>query len=182
MRKEVFMAGTGGQGVLLIGNLLTYAADEDGLQVSSFPVYSPEVRGGSTTATIVISDGAVGSPICGSPAVVLVMDQTSADANLARLKSGGLLLYNSSLVNSVGRDDVQRIGICATDKAIEIGDERVTNMVMLGAYVGLTDAVSLAALENALRKVLPERHHKFLPLNMQALEAGAELAKAAKSA
>lgn len=182
MRKEIFMAGTGGQGVLLIGNLLTYAADEDGLQVSSFPVYSPEVRGGSTTATIVISDGAVGSPICGSPAAILIMDQTSMDANIARLKSGGLLLYNSSLVNTISRDDVQKIAIPATDKAVAIGNERITNMVMLGAYVGLTQAVSLSALESALRKVLPERHHKYLPMNMQALEAGAELAKAAKGA
>ena len=176
------MAGTGGQGVLLIGNLLAYAADEDGLQVSSFPVYSPEVRGGSTTTTLVVSDGAVGSPICGSPAVVLVMDQKSADANAARLKSGGLLLYNSSLVHSVSRDDVEKIGVPATEKAIEIGSEKITNMIMLGAYVGLTETVSLAALENALKKVLPERHHKLLPMNMKALEAGAELARAAKKA
>jgi 2-oxoglutarate ferredoxin oxidoreductase subunit gamma len=177
MRKEVFMAGTGGQGVLTIGQLLTYAADADGLQVSYFPVYSPEVRGGSTTCTIVISDGAVGSPISGRPAAMLLMDQVSIDANLARLRDGGTLLYNSSLVQRVGRDDVKQLAINATEKAVEIGSERITNMVMLGAYVGATEAVTMSALENALRQILPERHHKLLPMNMQALEAGAELAK-----
>ena len=171
------MAGTGGQGVLTIGQLLTYAADEDGLQVSYFPVYSPEVRGGATTCTIVISDGAVGSPISGRPASMLLMDQFSIDANLSRLRDGGTLLYNSSLVRSIGRDDVTEIAIPATDKAVEIGNERITNMVMLGAYVGATQAVTMAALEDALRQILPERHHKLLPMNMQALKAGAELAK-----
>ena len=171
------MAGTGGQGVLTIGQLLTYAADEDGLQVSYFPVYSPEVRGGSTTCTIVISDGAVGSPISGRPAAMLLMDQLSIDANLARLRDGGTLLYNTSLVRSVGRDDVKTIAIPATDMAVEIGSERITNMVMLGAYVGATEAVTMEALESALRQILPERHHKLLPMNMQALQAGAEFAK-----
>jgi len=176
MRKEVFMAGTGGQGVLTIGQLLTYAADADGLQVSYFPVYSPEVRGGSTTCTIVISDGAVGSPISGRPAAMLLMDQISIDANLARLRDGGTLLYNSSLVHTVGRDDIKSIAIPATDKAVEIGNERLTNMVMLGTYVGATQAGTIAAPETALRPILPERHHKLLPMNMQALQAGADLA------
>lgn len=177
MRKEVFMAGTGGQGVLTIGQLLTYAADADGLQVSYFPVYSPEVRGGSTTCTIVISDGAVGSPISGRPAAMLLMDQVSVDTNLARLRDGGTLLYNTGLVQTVGREDIKTIAIPANEMAVTIGSERITNMVMLGAYVGATEAVSMEALENALRQILPERHHKLLPMNMQALQAGAELAR-----
>lgn len=171
------MAGTGGQGVLTIGQLLTYAADADGLAVSYFPVYSPEVRGGSTTCTIVISDGAVGSPISGRPAAMLLMDQVSIDANLARLRDGGVLLYNSSLVREVPRDDIRAIAVPATDMAMQIGSDRITNMVMLGAYVGATDAVSMEALENALRQILPERHHKLLPMNMDALRAGAALAR-----
>lgn len=176
MRKEVFMAGTGGQGVLLIGTLLTEAAAEDGLQVSYFPIYSPEVRGGSTTCTIVISDGAVGSPVSGRPAAMLLMDQISVDTNLARLKDGGLAIINTTLVTEVGRDDISVVKVPATETALEIGSDRIANMVMLGAYVGATQAVSMTALEAALRKVLPERHHKLLPMNMQALQAGAALA------
>lgn len=178
MRKDVFMAGIGGQGVLLIGQLLTQAASEDGLQVSYFPIYSPEVRGGATTCTVVIADGAVGSPVSGFPGAMLLMDQHSVEANIARLKSGGLVVFNSSLVRDLKRDDVQALAIPATEKAAEIGNERIANMVMLGAYVGATQVVTMEALEQALKVVLPERHHKYLPLNMQALRAGAELASA----
>lgn len=176
MRSEVFMAGTGGQGVLLIGQLLTQAASDEGLQVSYFPIYSPEVRGGSTTCTVVIADGAVGSPISGRPASMLLMDQFSVDAQLARLKDGGLVLVNATLVRQLPREDVQALWIPATDKAREIGNERIANMVMLGAYVAATGVVPAEALEKALAVVLPQRHHKYLPLNTQALRAGAELA------
>jgi 2-oxoglutarate ferredoxin oxidoreductase subunit gamma len=176
MRNEVFMAGTGGQGVLLIGQLLTHAASEDGLQVSYFPIYSPEVRGGTTTCTVVSSDGAVGSPISGRPACMVLMDQPSVDTNLARLREGGLVVINANLVRSLPRDDIRVLRVPATDKALEIGNERIANMVMLGAYVAATGAVSVEALERALKTVLPERHHRFLPLNMEALRAGMALA------
>jgi len=177
MRSEVFMAGTGGQGVLLIGQLLTQAASEAGLQVSYFPIYSPEVRGGSTTCTVVVADGAVGSPISGRPASMLLMDQLSVDAHLARLKDGGLVAVNATLVRRLPREDVQALWIPATDKAVAIGSERSANMVMLGAYVAATGVVPATALEQALQTVLPERHHKHLPLNIEALRAGAELAR-----
>ena len=176
MRKEVFMAGTGGQGVLLVGQILTQAAVEAGLATSWFPVYTPEVRGGSTTCTVIITDGRVGSPISGQPGAIMVMDQVAADAHVSRTRPGGLVLINSSLVTRVDRDDVTVVGVPATEEAAALGQERVANMIMLGAYVGLTQAVSLESLEQAMRKVLPERHHRMLPANMQALELGARLA------
>ena len=176
MRSEVFMAGTGGQGVLLIGQLLTQAASEMGLQVSYFPIYSPEVRGGSTTCTVVVSDGVVGSPISGRPASMLLMDQFSVNANVARLRDGGLAVVNATLVREIPRENLRLLWIPATDQAVAIGNDRIANMVMLGAYVGATGVVSMAAVEHALKTVLPERHHKYLPLNTQALRAGAELA------
>jgi 2-oxoglutarate ferredoxin oxidoreductase subunit gamma len=178
MRREVFMAGTGGQGVLLIGQILTQAALEAGLEVSWFPVYTPEVRGGSTTCTIIIADGRVGSPISGLPRVVVVMDQVAANAHAAKTRPGGIVLTNSSLVSQVDRDDVRVVAIPATARAAELGSDQVANMIMLGAYVELTGAVTLAALEQALRVVLPERRHNLLPLNMQALQLGAGLARA----
>lgn len=176
MRHDVFMAGTGGQGVLLIGQLLTQAASEDGLQVSYFPIYSPEVRGGATTCTVVIADGAVGSPVIGRPEAMLLMDQASVDGNIARLRAGGLAIINASLVRQLPPDDVRTVLIPALETAAHIGNERIANMVMLGAYVATTGVVSMEAVEKALKVVLPERHHKYLPLNMQALRAGAELA------
>jgi 2-oxoglutarate ferredoxin oxidoreductase subunit gamma len=177
MRSEVFMAGTGGQGVLLIGQLLMQAANEQGLQVSYFPIYSPEVRGGSTTCTVVASDGVVGSPISGRPASMLLMDQLSVDGNLARVKDGGLVVLNATLVRQVPREDVRALWIPATDKAVEIGNDRIANMVMLGAYVGASGVVPVEALERALSTVLPERHHRYLPLNVEAIRLGAELAR-----
>jgi 2-oxoglutarate ferredoxin oxidoreductase subunit gamma len=177
MRKEVFMAGTGGQGVLLIGQILAQAALEDGLEVTWFPIYSPEVRGGSTTCTVIISEARVGSPLSARPTVVMVMDQVAADAHVGKTRPGGMVLFNSSLVTHMDRPDVRLIGIPATATAAEVGDERVANVVMLGAYVGVSQAVQLEALEKAMRVVLPERHHRMLPLNMKALEAGAELAR-----
>jgi 2-oxoglutarate ferredoxin oxidoreductase subunit gamma len=176
MRNEVFMAGTGGQGVLLIGQLLAQAAAEEGLQASYFPIYSPEVRGGSTTCTVVTADGPVGSPVSGRPACMLLLDQLSVDTHLARLREGGLAVINTHLVRNVPRSDIGVLRIPATQSALEIGNERIANMVMLGAYVGATQAVTIAALEQALKVVLPERHHRYLPLNMAALRKGMELA------
>lgn len=175
------MAGTGGQGVLLIGQLLTQAAVEDGREVSWFPIYSPEVRGGTSNCTVVVADGAVGSPVSGNPASMILMDQQSVDTHLGRVKSGGLVVVNSVLVTHVDRDDIELVSIPATTVAAEMGAERVTNMIMLGAYVGCTDVVSVPALEAALKSILPERHHKFLPLNLQSLEIGAKLATEARA-
>lgn len=178
MRSEVFMAGTGGQGVLLIGQLLMQTASAEGRQVSYFPIYTPEVRGGFTSCTVVIADGVVGSPISGRPACMVLMDQPCVDDHLHRLREGGLALLNSSLVRQAPGEDRRMLWIPATDKAVEIGNERIANMVMLGAYVAATGVVPIEAIERALRVVLPERHHKYLPLNEQAIRLGAELVQA----
>jgi len=178
MRSEVYMAGTGGQGVLLIGQLLMQAANAEGKQVSYFPIYTPEVRGGFTSCTVVVSDGAVGSPVSGRPACMVLMDQFCVDTHLPRLREGGMALLNSTLVRRVPGEGQRLVWIPATDKAVELGNERIANMVMLGAYVQASGVVPLAAIEKALEVVLPQRHHKYLPLNIQALRVGAELARA----
>lgn len=179
MRKDVFMAGMGGQGVLLIGQLLTQAALEDGFEASWFPIYSPEVRGGSSTCTVVISDGAVGSPIIGRPGVMLLMDQNSVNEHMARLRDGGLLLLNSSLIRCESPEGVQVFRFPASEKAVEMGHEKVTNMIMLGAYLELEHKVNTQTLEEALRVVLAERHHRFIPLNIEAVQVGAAMAREA---
>lgn len=181
MRKEVFMAGSGGQGVLLIGQLLAQAALEEGLEVSWFPIYRPEVRGGFTSCTVVVAEGSVGSPISGQPACVLLMDQATADGYLSKARPGGMALVNTSLVHDAAREDLVIYGLAASEKAIELGEQKITNMVMLGAYVGLTQTVSLASLEAALLVVLPERHHRLISLNLQGLQAGMEWALALQS-
>jgi len=178
MRQEVFMAGMGGQGVLLAGQLLAQAALEAGLELSWFPLYSPEVRGGRATCTLVIANGEVGSPVVGQPGSMILMDGIAVDNHLDRIQDGGLAIGNSSLVaDEVNRDDINLLAIAATDIAAQLGSERATNMVLLGAYVQASGVVYPEAIEQALHRVLPERHHDYIAVNVAALQRGAQLAE-----
>lgn len=171
------MAGMGGQGVLLAGQVLAEAAMAAGLELSWFPSYSPEVRGGRATCTLIIADGPVGSPVAGRPSSMILMDGTAADKHLDRASSGGLVVINSSLADDCSRDDLTIVTIPANEIAAELGSERAVNMVLLGAYVGATQVVTHELIEQALHKVLPERHHEYIPVNMAALGRGNQLAE-----
>ena len=179
MRYDLYMAGFGGQGVLLAGNLLSYAAINEGKNVSFFPAYGVEKRGGAAMCTVVIADGEVGSPVIGRPSVGIFLNQTSLDRYGAKVKDGGVAIINSSLIDSSAydRDDLEIILIPMNRIAMDLGDARMVNMVAAGAYVARTGAVALESLEQALKNVLPERNHKFIPANMLAIRAGAEQAR-----
>jgi 2-oxoglutarate ferredoxin oxidoreductase subunit gamma len=181
MRHDVLIAGFGGQGVLLAGNLLSYAAIEAGCNVSYFPAYGVEKRGGTATCTVVIADGAVGSPVVGSPSVLIALNQGSLDRFGDKVRPGGICILNSSLVDpaTLKRDDLQVIAVPMNDIATDLGDPRMVNMVAVGAYVALTGAVGMAGLAEALKQALPERNHRFIPANVKAIEAGAERSQAA---
>jgi 2-oxoglutarate ferredoxin oxidoreductase subunit gamma len=173
MIQDIFMAGFGGQGVLLTGNLLAYTAIEAGLNASFFPAYGVEKRGGAANCTVVISDGDIGSPVIGNPSTLLVFNPLTAEKYYPQVKVGGFCLANSSLIKELPvRDDVETVMIPATEMAIEAGDTRLINMVMLGAMLGRNEVVSLAAVKSALAGILPERNHRFLPMNHKALDAG----------
>lgn len=176
MTTDVFMSGFGGQGILLAGNLLAYAAIEQGLNASFFPAYGVEKRGGAANCTVIVTDGEVGSPVVGAPGQVLLFNQLSVDKYYARVRSGGLCLINSSLAkvpDAARRGDIDTVLLPATDMAVEIGDARLINMVMLGALIARTEVVPMAAVKAALAGVLPERNHRFIPMNHAALDAGA---------
>ena len=175
MRHDLFIAGFGGQGVLLAGNLLSYAAIIEGKNVSFFPAYGVEKRGGAAMCTVVIADGDVGSPVIGNPSVTVVLNQTSLDKYGAKVKPGGICIINSSLVDSSGfiREDIETILLPMNEIAMELGDPRMVNMVAVGAYAEKTGAISLESLKEALKDALPERNHRFIPANVKAIEAGA---------
>ena len=136
MREDIFLAGIGGQGILLAGQLLLQAAMKAGLQGSGLPIYMPEVRGGETTITVVIADGPSGSPIIGRPHNLLLMDANSAANYVPRAAAGALVILNSSLVEAwPERDDVEVVLVPATDLAREAGSERAGNMAMVGAFL-----------------------------------------------
>ena len=183
MRYDVLIAGFGGQGVLLAGNLLSYAALDEGRNVCYFPAYGVEKRGGSATCTVVIAEGAVGSPVVGQPSALVALNQSSLDRLGTRVRPGGVCIVNSSLVDAatLDRNDIDIIAVAMNEIATELGDARMVNMVALGAYVEMTGAVGMASLANALREALPERNHRFIPANLQAIETGARMARGKKA-
>jgi len=180
MQHDVIMAGFGGQGILMIGNLLAVAGLRQGLRVTYFPSYGVEMRGGTANCTVTLSDQEIGSPVTRTPLGVIAMNEPSAVKFGPRVRAGGAIVVNSSLIPEgvLSRADIEILRVPCNEAALEIGDGRLASMVALGAYVGATRAVDFSRLEEALPEVLPEKHHKLIPVNVKALEAGATLARA----
>lgn len=181
MRNDVFISGYGGQGVLLAGNLLSYAAIHEGKNVSFFPSYGVEKRGGAAMCTVIIADGDTGSPVVGNPSVSVLLNQLSFDKYAQKVKPGGICIVNSTLIeaDAVALPGVKLIQIPMGQMAIDLGDPRMVNMVACGAYVAASGALEQKSLQEALKKTLPERNHKFIPANIKAIEAGAGVAREA---
>lgn len=179
MLQEIILAGFGGQGVMSMGQLLAYAGMEENKHVSWIPSYGPEMRGGTANCAVTVSDLPISCPIVSEPDTLIVLNRPSLEKFEKDIKPGGLLLINSSLISiEPKRLDIKVMKIPADDLANEkFNNLRVANMIILGAYVALTGAVSISSLVKALKKALPERHHKLIPLNQQAFEFGVEFAK-----
>jgi 2-oxoglutarate ferredoxin oxidoreductase subunit gamma len=175
---DVIIAGFGGQGVILMGNLLSYAAMDEGLNVTFMPVYGPEMRGGTSNCTVVISSEEIGSPIIRKPQSCIVLNQPSLEKFQPRVEEGGRLILNSSLVDSsqADRKRLRCVGIAANSIAEALGDSRLLNMVALGAFIKATGILPLARVRESLEHVTAQRHRHLLPLNAQALSAGYEKA------
>ncbi|MDD3244058.1 MAG: 2-oxoacid:acceptor oxidoreductase family protein [Eubacteriales bacterium] len=179
MQQQLVISGFGGQGVMSLGQVLTYAGMMDDKQVSWLPSYGPEMRGGSAYCHVIISDDPVGSPIITEADTLIAMNTPSLDAFEDMVVPGGLLLINSSLISrKAKRTDVDVHYVPANDIANELGNSRVAGMVILGAYIELTKAVSLDILVEGLRKVLGEKKEKLIPINRAAIEKGMELVRA----
>ena len=175
MMHQIIAAGFGGQGVLTMGQLLAYAAMVEGKEVSWLPSYGPEMRGGTANCHVIITDeGAVGSPIITDATAVIVMNRPSLAKFEPLAMPKGLLLVNASLItDKPKRDDIEILYVPANEIADELGDARVANMVMLGAYLKRTEAVSRTSIEAALQKAFGERKADVIPTNMEALNRGA---------
>ncbi len=183
MQKEIIIAGFGGQGVLFAGQLLTYAAMDEGLQVTWIPSYGPEMRGGTANCTVVISDEEIGSPMVSRPFAVIAMNLPSLDKYEHKVKDGGVLVVNQSMVDrDVRRSDIKVAMVPANSIAEELGDKRMTNMVLLGALLANLNILPVAAVEKALKEHLPERHQKLLQLNKEAMQRGGTYVAATISA
>ena len=174
--EKIIMAGFGGQGVMSMGQLMTYAGMIHGKQVSWLPAYGPEMRGGTANCSVIVSDSLVGSPIItGDATCAIVMNLPSMNKFEKSLVPGGKLIINSSLVHeNPERTDIETYKIPANAIAAEIGNPKAANMVMLGAYLELTGVVPFDAIYETLKKVYGAGKEHFIPMNEKALQQGAE--------
>jgi 2-oxoglutarate ferredoxin oxidoreductase subunit gamma len=177
MYESVIMSGFGGQGIMLMGQLLCYAGMEEGLRVTWMPSYGPEMRGGTANCTVILSSERIGSPITAHPVSLVALNRASLDRFEKSVKPGGVLILNTSLADrKPERDDLCLVPIPANQIAEEVGTLQVANMVALGAYVRARRSVSMDSLFSGLRGIIPEHRSEWLPLNETALRRGAEFA------
>jgi 2-oxoglutarate ferredoxin oxidoreductase subunit gamma len=178
MQTEIILAGFGGQGILFAGQLLAYAAMDAGMEVTWIPSYGPEMRGGTANCTVIISDEEIGSPTVRNPKAALVFNLPSFDKYEPLVVEGGVLIANRSLVDrNFERKDLKTVMIPANELAEELGDKRLTNMVMVGAMLAKLPVLSIEAVEKALDDHMPARHKHLLKSNYRALRKGLEFAQ-----
>jgi 2-oxoglutarate ferredoxin oxidoreductase subunit gamma len=174
---ELMIIGTGGRGVLLIGRLLLEAGINKYKHALFFPNYAPAMRGGESECTVVLSNNYINSPVMFNPYFALAMTSSSLQLIEDRIKSGGSLILDGSVISDeIKRNDIKTYRIPATEKAVELGGNQAANMVLLGAYLECTKAISLNFVEDALDRRLQEESKKpILTLNKMALNEGAKL-------
>lgn len=178
MQTEIIISGFGGQGVLFAGQLLAYAAMDSNHQVTWIPSYGPEMRGGTAHCTVIIANEEIGSPLIRQPKAVIAMNLPSFDKYEKLVAEGGVLIVNSSLIDRHSdRADIRTIEVPANAIAEEFGNNKMANIVLIGALLTATKALPLEVLEEALRSHLPSRHQKLLEANLLALHKGAQIAE-----
>ncbi len=178
MKKEFIFAGFGGQGMLLIGKFLAMACMMDGKHVSWLPSYGPEMRGGTANCSVIVSDDPVASPLVGMADCIVAMNRPSLDKFESKVKPGGVLIINSSIIDrKAERDDIQVVYCDATRIAEEIGNPKGANVAILGALMAKAPVCSTDVMVEAIRVELGAKKARFLEGNKKALVAGMEAAK-----
>ena len=176
MKKEIIISGFGGQGVLSMGKILAYSGLMEDKEVTWMPAYGPEQRGGTANVTVIVSDERISSPILSKYDIAVVLNQPSLEKFEPKIKPGGILIYDGfGIINPPTRKDITVYRIDAMDKAAEMKNGKVFNMIVLGGLLKVAPVVSSKGVEKALKKTLPERHHDLIPLNMQAVEEGGKI-------
>ena len=171
--QDVIIAGFGGQGVMLIGNLLAQAGMEHGLEVSFIPVYGAEMRGGTANCTVVLDEHAIGSPLVREPMSTIILNEPSLSKFQPRLSADGVQIVNASLVAENLLDAAKRtVYIPVNDMAHELGNVKMANMVALGAWLKATGALPLNVVQDALNRVVSAHYAKLISANAKALEQG----------
>lgn len=173
MTEEAIFAGFGGQGVLSMGMMLAYAGMIEGKEVCWMPSYGPEMRGGTANCITIVSDKAISSPIISMFDTVVALNQPSVDKFESRIKVGGTMIFDgANIVNPPTRTDIKVYNVPGSEEALKLKNMKVLNMIILGAFLKARKTVPYETLVKALYKALPERHHKLIPLNEQAIKIG----------
>lgn len=176
MTEEIIIAGFGGQGVLSMGKILAYSGIMQNMEVSWFPSYGPEMRGGTANVTVILSDERVSSPVLNEYDTAIVLNQQALDKFEPLVKTGGTLIYDSNGISRhPERKDISIYCVDAAEEAARMSSTKTFNMIVLGGYLKIKPIVSLQNVKEGLKKSLPERHHKLIPLNEQAIKRGAEI-------
>jgi 2-oxoglutarate ferredoxin oxidoreductase subunit gamma len=178
MTEEIIIAGFGGQGVLSMGKILAYSGVMQNKEVSWMPSYGPEMRGGTSNVTVIISDERINSPVLSVFDSAIILNQQSLDKFENAVKPGGLLLYDpNGITHHPVRKDINIYQIAATDKASEIGIPKLFNMIVLGGFLKYKPIVQEEFIRKGLEKSLPARHHGLIPDNEKAIKTGMEIVK-----
>ena len=176
LNERVICAGFGGQGVMLIGQLIAYAGMIENKEVSWLPSYGPEMRGGTANCSVMVSERPIGSPVITDDATTaIILNLPSLDKFEMDIQTGGNIIINSSLIDKkTSRADLTAYYVPANEIANELGNAKVANMVMLGAYLELTKSVSIESVMSALKKIFGESKLHLMPINETAMNRGAE--------
>lgn len=173
MTEEIIIAGFGGQGVLSMGKILAYSGIMQDQEVSWMPSYGPEMRGGTANVTVIVSDERISSPILNYYDTAIILNQQSMDKFERTVKPGGLLLYDpNGITRHPERRDIRIFKIEGARLAVEMGNTKIFNMIVLGAFLKLKPIVKLENVIRGLQKSIPERYHKLIPMNEAALKLG----------
>ena len=176
MKEEIIIAGFGGQGVLSMGKILAYSGLMENKEVSWMPSYGPEQRGGTANVIVILSDERISSPIVNAFDIAVILNQPSLEKFEPKVKPGGILIYDGyGIHHPPTRNDINIYRINAMEAAIELQNEKAFNMIVLGGLLKLKPLVSLENVLLGLKKSLPERHHKLIPMNEKAILKGMEI-------
>jgi 2-oxoglutarate ferredoxin oxidoreductase subunit gamma len=176
--RGLIAAGFGGQGVLLLGQIVAHGAMKEGKFVTWIPSYGPEMRGGTANCSVAISDEEIGSPVVNQPDCLVIMNQPSLSKFEADLKPGGVLLYNSDLVTYPNqRKDITVVAVPCNTIALELGNEKVANVITLGALAASSDLVSVEGCKSTLAELMGKKKAALLEINMTAFDRGVEIAR-----
>ena len=181
--EEIIIAGFGGQGIILAGRLLAQTAMKAGKEVTFMPAYGAEVRGGTSNCMVIIAERKIASPLVSSPNSLIAMNKASLDKFAPRIKTGGLLVINSSLIDEQPQlpDEIDVVATPADELAVESGNKKSANMVALGAYLQRRAIFSPDEAAASLPDVLAKQYRRTLPMNIEALRRGAEFAEKVKN-